>query len=132
MSPRFTMHHLSIFVRDVHASAKFYGEVLGLEEIPNRVAKSHIRWFIIDGFRTIHLIGGDPEAERQRPLSTHIAFATPDFDEALDRLKQHGVNIVDPERRPQGVITRPDGVRQLYFQDPDGHWIEFNDANEIP
>ncbi len=132
MSPRFTMHHLSIYVRDVHASAKFYGEVLGLEEIPNRVAKSHIRWFIIDGFRSIHLIGGDPEAERPRPLSTHIAFATPDFDEAFDRLKQHGVNFIDLERRPQGITTRPDGVRQLYFQDPDGHWIEFNDANGEP
>jgi lactoylglutathione lyase len=32
---------------------------------------------------------------------------------------------------PSGHQTaglRPDGVRQIYFQDPDGYWIEVNDA----
>ena len=24
--------------------------------------------------------------------------------------------------------VRPDGVTQIYFQDPDGYWIEVNDA----
>ena len=26
------------------------------------------------------------------------------------------------------ISLRADGVRQVYFQDPDGHWIEINDA----
>ena len=26
--------------------------------------------------------------------------------------------------------VRQDGIRQIYFQDPDGHWIEINDAAE--
>ncbi|RYF13836.1 MAG: VOC family protein, partial [Flavobacteriales bacterium] len=26
------------------------------------------------------------------------------------------------------VTLRPDGIHQLYLQDPDGHWIEVNDA----
>jgi len=25
------------------------------------------------------------------------------------------------------VQLRPDGVQQVYFQDPDGYWIEVND-----
>jgi lactoylglutathione lyase len=95
MSNLFTLHHISLYVRDVNASAAFYGGVLGLQEIPNRVAKSHIRWFIIDGFRTIHLIGGDQEAERPRPFSTHVALATTDFEGALARLEQHGVTYVN-------------------------------------
>jgi catechol 2,3-dioxygenase-like lactoylglutathione lyase family enzyme len=70
MSDHFTLHHVSLFVRDVDASAAFYADVLGLEEIPNRVGQAHIRWFTIDGFRTVHLIGGDPEAERPRPFAT--------------------------------------------------------------
>ncbi|MPR12154.1 VOC family protein [Microvirga tunisiensis] len=63
MSDLFTLHHVSLYVRDVDASASFYATVLGLQEIPNRVGKSHIRWFTIDGFRTFHLIGGDPELD---------------------------------------------------------------------
>jgi lactoylglutathione lyase len=72
----FMLHHVSLYVRDVHASAAFYANVLGLQEVPNRVGKSHIRWFTIDGFRTFHLIGEHPEAERPRPFSTHVALAT--------------------------------------------------------
>ena len=25
------------------------------------------------------------------------------------------------------VTNRPDGIHQIYFQDPDGYWIEVND-----
>ena len=132
MSNLFTLHHISLYVRDVNASAAFYGGVLGLQEIPNRVAKSHIRWFIIDGFRTIHLIGGDQEAERPRPFSTHVALATTDFEGALARLEQHEVTYVNLALERKGVTRRPDGIRQIYFQDPDGHWLEINDANADP
>lgn len=132
MSSLFTLHHISLYVRDVNASASFYGNVLGLEEIPNRVAKGHIRWFVIDGYRTVHLIGGDPEAERPRAFSTHVAFATTQFEAALARLDQHGVTYVNLALEPKGVNRRPDGIRQVYFQDPDGHWLEINDAHADP
>ncbi len=128
----FALHHISLYVRDVDASAVFYASVLGLDEIPNRVGKGHIRWFTIDGFRTIHLIGGDPEAERPREFSTHVALATTNFEAALARLEEHGVTYVSLARQPKDVTMRPDGVRQVYFQDPDGHWLEINDANGEP
>ena len=38
--------------------------------------------------------------------------------------------IPQPEKELKVVGTspvRPDGVHQLYFQDPDGYWIEVND-----
>jgi lactoylglutathione lyase len=34
MSDLFTLHHVSLFVRDVDASAAFYADVLGLEVNP--------------------------------------------------------------------------------------------------
>ena len=132
MSDLFTLHHVSLFVRDVDASAAFYASVLGLEEIPNRVGQPHIRWLTIDGFRTVHLIGGDPEAERPRQFSTHIALATRNFETVLGRLEQHGVTYVSLARQPKDITIRADGIRQVYFQDPDGHWIEINDANAEP
>jgi lactoylglutathione lyase len=132
MSHLFTLHHISLYVRDVDASAAFYASVLGLDEIPNRVSNGHIRWFTIDDFRTIHLIGGDPAAERPREFSTHVALATTQFEAALARLEKHGVTYVNLAGQPKDVTIRPDGVRQVYFQDPDGHWLEINDANGEP
>jgi lactoylglutathione lyase len=28
---------------------------------------------------------------------------------------------------PQTITTRADGIKQIYFQDPDNYWIEIND-----
>ncbi len=128
----FTFHHASLFVRDVHASAEFYQRALCLEEIPNRVGKSHIRWFVIDGYRTLHLIGGDPELNRPRQFSTHLALATASFDNTIAHLEREGITYVNLAREPSTVHMRQDGTRQIYFQDPDGHWIEINDAGDEP
>lgn len=128
----FTLHHVSLYVRDVHASAAFYAAALGLEEIPNRVGRADIRWFMLDGLRTLHLIGTDPETERARPMSTHFAVATRRFDEALRRLDAAGVTWMNLARQPGQVHVRGDGKRQVYFQDGDGHWVEINDADEEP
>ncbi len=128
----FTLHHVSLYVRDVHASAAFYMAALGLEEIPNRVGRADIRWFMLDDLRTLHLIGTDPEAERARPMSTHFAVATIHFDEALRRLDGAGVTWMNLARQPRQVHVRGDGKRQIYFQDVDGHWVEINDASDEP
>ncbi len=128
----FTLHHVSLYVRHVDASAGFYMKALGLEEIPNRVGRSDIRWFMLDGLRTLHLIGTDPEHERARPMSTHFAVSTTRFDAALRRLDEAGVTWMNLARRPGEVHVRGDGKRQIYFQDVDGHWIEINDASEEP
>lgn len=127
----FSLHHVSLYVADKDRSADFYARVLGLKEIPNRVGRSHIRWFDLDGLRSLHLIGGDELAGRPRPFSTHFALVTDDLDGALERLTREGVTFMNLAREP-GVHTRADGIRQVYFQDPDGHWVELNDASEGP
>ncbi len=130
MVPSFALHHVSLHVRDVDASAAFYARVLGLAEMPNRVGLPHIRWFVLDAHRTLHLIGGDDVNGRDRAFSTHMALATPDLDAAMDHLRAEGVTWCNVAREPFGVQVRPDGVRQIYFQDPDGHWIEINAARD--
>ncbi len=128
MSMSFALHHVSLYVRDQNVSAEFYARVLGLAEIPNRVGLPHIRWFVFDGHRTLHLIGGDAETGRDRAFSTHLALATPDLDAVMSHLNAQGVTFVNVAREPGGIQVRPDGVRQIYFQDPDGHWVEINEA----
>jgi len=42
----------------------------------------------------------------------------------LDELK---IKYSDWLEAPYKVHIRKDGIRQIYFQDPDGYWIEVND-----
>jgi lactoylglutathione lyase len=127
----FSLHHVSLYVADQNRSAAFYARVLGLQEIPNRVGRAHIRWFDLDGLRTLHLIGGDEVEGRARPMSTHFALVTDDLDATMEQLSREGVTCLNLAREP-GVHRRADGIRQIYFQDPDGHWIEINEAVSSP
>jgi catechol 2,3-dioxygenase-like lactoylglutathione lyase family enzyme len=48
----------------------------------------------------------------------HIAFAVDDVSEALKIVQAHGVRIASP------LQHRPDGLKQAYLYDPDGHVVE--------
>ena len=63
-------------------------------------------------------------------MRAHYAFSTPRFDAALQRLTDHGVVYHNVNAEPGIISFRADGVRQVYFQDPDNHWLEFCEANE--
>jgi lactoylglutathione lyase len=132
MMIRLELDHVSLLVQDRDESARFYGEVLGLPKVKNLTGRQHIRWFGLGGGRTIHLIAaGGAESSGKRPRSTHFAMATPDFDEVVRRLGERGVAYQNLAGTTGEVAVRPDGVRQVYFQDPDGHWVEINDAPPV-
>ena len=38
-----------------------------------------------------------------------------------------GVKYGNWAQTNKGPEIRPDGVKQIYFQDPDGYWIEVDD-----
>jgi catechol 2,3-dioxygenase-like lactoylglutathione lyase family enzyme len=43
-------------------------------------------------------------------------------------LEQKHIKYFNSKREDRAVTTRPDGIKQIYFQDPDGYWIEVNDS----
>ena len=63
------------------------------------------------------------------PKATHFALAVHDLDAFLDHLRSHGVRYSDWAGTAGTVSDRADGVRQVYIQDPDEHWIEINTAH---
>jgi lactoylglutathione lyase len=122
------LDHVSLFVRDRDASARFYQDVLGLPEIENKTQRPHIRWFGLGAGRSIHIIGGASGDVSTRPLSTHLALGTSNFDDMRKRLDARGIRYRNLKGETGAYSVRADGARQLYFQDLDGHWIEINDA----
>jgi lactoylglutathione lyase len=119
------LDHVSLHVADEAASARFYTEVLGLREIPAEYPNR--RWFALGNGSAVHIGGG-----RTAPVTDdedHFALACSDLDGMMARLRAHGVTWYGSDDKPGGVSTaRRDGVRQIYFRDPDGYSIEVNDA----
>ncbi|MGY5847585.1 VOC family protein [Salegentibacter sp. HM20] len=117
--------HDTIRVKNLERSAKFYGEVLGLEEIPNGGLGSHIRWFQFNDRIQLHLVQEDVEIPHYKGF--HMAISSDMLDAFIDHLKAHEIPFENGKGQTGEVTLRPDGVRQIYFRDPDGYWIEAND-----
>ncbi|MFC4263059.1 VOC family protein [Ferruginibacter yonginensis] len=122
---QFTFNHVSLSVKDVNAAAEFYSEVLNLQEIVNRTKIDGVRWFSLNEEKELHLI-----AIIKTPITinkaVHFALTTPDFDAFIERLQQLKVAYGDWPGTPNKITIRADGIKQIYFQDPDGYWIELN------
>ena len=58
--------HDALLVKDLEKSADFYGNVLGLKEIPNGGLPDHIRWFQLGDKVQIHLIQSDEMTEKNK------------------------------------------------------------------
>jgi catechol 2,3-dioxygenase-like lactoylglutathione lyase family enzyme len=124
--PNLRFDHYTIKVKNLDASAAFYKDVLGLDEIKNRTEKSYIRWFSI-GDGELHIVEGD-SARIQTNVGLHLAFKTSDLDGMISRLNSKNILLHDSSGTPHRYTSRADGVRQFYFNDPDGYWIEVNEA----
>jgi lactoylglutathione lyase len=126
-SPRF--NHAALFVRDLKTCADFYREVVGLTVIPEPFHDGRHAWFEIGPRMALHIISGAtivlPKEKR-----SHLCLTVPSVDAFAARLAKAGVTYEDLAGTKLAVTRRPDGVNQIYFQDPDSNWIEINDAKQ--
>jgi lactoylglutathione lyase len=119
------LDHTTVFARDLPKSVEFYEKVMELEKIPDPFKDGRHIWFRIGGHEQLHVVGGATEVA-PRGIDVHLAFrvaSLPDFMTHLDQMKVNYRNFKGDGK----ISARPDGVRQIYFQDPDGYWIEVND-----
>lgn len=124
-----TFDHYSITVSDLDTSARFYKTVLSLPEIENKTQKKTIRWFSMGEGAELHLIEGNTD-EIQMIQRIHLALKTTDLDGLITKLDEHEIYYASAYGKPKTYNVRPDGIRQIYFQDPDGYWIEINDVSD--
>lgn len=124
---KLTFDHNTITVKNLELSAKFYTDVLGLKEIENRTRKPYIRWFSLGGGGELHVVEGNIQSIETH-IGVHLALKLSDFDAFLSHLRSYNITHHNSKGIRDSITTRADGVRQVYFQDPDGYWIEVNEA----
>ncbi len=124
-----TFNHLAISVKDVNSSAEFYKQTLKLKEIENRAKLEGVRWFSTGDGKELHLISIVKEPVVLNK-AIHIAFATSNFDAVIRTLDQMKVTYSDWPGTTHKVNVRADGIKQIFFQDPDGYWIEVNSIGQ--
>ncbi len=120
--------HFAILVSDVNRAAAFYQQIVGLQEIHNATELSHIRWFSLGGQLSLHLIESEEAAALVRHKSVHLALTVADLPAFMDRMRAAGHYFENWQGVADTTNLRPDKVAQIYFRDPDGYWIEVNDA----
>ena len=124
---KFSVNHMALSVKNVDRAAEFYGKVLNLPEITNRSKIEGIRWFELGDGRELHLISVIKE-----PISInkalHLGLSTTSFDVFVKKLDSLKIPYSDWPGKKNTVNIRADGIKQVFFQDPDGYWVEVNSA----
>lgn len=124
----FSIDHYAINVTNLEESVSFYQDIFGLEEIKNGTELDHIRWFQLGTTEELHIIQVD-SLDKKLPKGVHLALRTKDFENFRKSLEKKNIPYSDWPGKESEVSIRPDGVKQLYIQDPDGYWVEINDAH---
>jgi lactoylglutathione lyase len=119
-------NHLALFVTDLQKSSDFYEKVLQLKKIDDPFKDGKHTWFKITEHGQLHVISG-AAAIVPHDISGHLSFSVASLADFTAHLDQLNIKYGNFSSEPKKIQLRPDGVKQVYFQDPDGYWIEVND-----
>ena len=115
------LNHVALHVRDVAASCRFYAGVLNLPQMNNRPNFDFPgAWFRLGPVQELHLIGDRQHPVHANPRGNHFALRVASIRQAEEDLRRKQVNFMGPKQRP-------DGIWQIFVQDPDGHYIELTE-----
>jgi catechol 2,3-dioxygenase-like lactoylglutathione lyase family enzyme len=113
------LNHTIVAAHDIHESATFLSEVLGLGE---PVPFGPFLGVQADNGVTLDFIQADSAFERQ-----HYAFlvSEEEFDAIFGRVRERNLPYwADPHQHRAGEINTNDGGRGVYFPDPNDHLLE--------
>ena len=113
------LNHTIVRVRDKAESARFLTEILGLGE-----PTSYGPFLIVQVDNEVSLDFADDHG----PVHPqHYAFLVdePEWDAIFGRIRERGLSYwADPMKKRPGEFNTNDGGRGVYWEDPDGHFLE--------
>ena len=113
------LNHTIVHARDPQRSASFLAEMLGR---PAPVRFGPFLGVALDNGVTLDFIAADTEL-----VIEHYAFlvSEAEFDQIFERIRAGGLPYwADPRHAEPGRINHHDGGRGVYWNDPDGHYLE--------
>ena len=114
------LNHTIVPARDAKASAIFLTEILGLPQAPSRFGPF---WTVtLDNGVTLDYI----DSAEAMPIE-HYAFlvSESEFDTIFERIRARKLEYwADPMHSRPSEINRNDGGRGVYWNDPNGHYLE--------
>ena len=116
------LDHVNIRTRDVHASARFYADLLGLEARggPAPFPPDQVQWlYDTEGRAIIHLNNIAPVGEGSTGAIDHVALACTGIGEVLELLKRIGAEFQVNEVPSMGLTL-------VFTRDPHGVLLELN------
>ena len=120
------LNHIALSVKDLARSTAFYSQIIQIDTIPEPFHDGKHTWYKIAEHSHLHLIQYN-DGIIVPAKGTHLCFSVASIEEVIKRLEKNNVPYSNWAGENKTVTTRVDGVKQIYFQDPDGYWIEIND-----
>jgi len=125
-----SLNHIAVYVSNLEKSTAFYETILNLKQIPEPFHDGKHTWFTIGAAGHLHLVMGEPK-EYLRDRNDHICFSVKSVEAFITNLKNHKIEYTNWPGTAKDITVRKDGVKQVYFKDPDGHLIEINDDTSV-
>jgi extradiol dioxygenase family protein len=113
------LNHTIVSARDKHESATFLATMLG---VAAPVPYGPFMVVEVDNDVSLDFLDASGSVTPQ-----HYAFlvSESEFDEIFGRIRERGLSYwADPGRRHEGEINTNDGGRGVYWEDPNGHFLE--------
>ena len=113
------LNHTIVHAKDKHESAAFMADILGLPT-PTEFGP----FVVVQVDNDVSLDFADTS---DPVLPQHYAFlvSEAEFDEIFGRIRARGLPYwADPMQRRPGEFNTNDGGRGVYWQDPNGHFLE--------
>src|SRR5687767_6974215 len=123
------LNHIALYVVDLKTSTDFYRTIVGLDTIPEPFHDGRHKWFTVGPKSHLHIISGAAQ-KLSHDKNTHLCFSVSSVDAFVALLQKSKIDYENWPGEKMKITTRVDGVKQIYFKDPDGYWIEINDAKE--
>ena len=120
------LNHITVYVVNLAKSSAFYKNVMGFQEIPEPFHDGRHTWFKIGEHNELHVVSGAKEI-LPHDINIHMAFSVPSVEAFAKHLDSLNIKYGDWSQQTKTPQVRPDGIKQIYFQDPDGYWIEVDD-----